>query len=106
MEKSLAPLLSGQDMNSVEKLNKRLVVMYTVLELLKNAVDFFQNHTAEDVLMVARFRDSLIQRFEYTADIFWKTLKLYLEVKDIATQYSFPGETIRAAVNKKLISEA
>ncbi|HXW86422.1 MAG TPA: nucleotidyltransferase substrate binding protein, partial [Candidatus Bathyarchaeia archaeon] len=34
-----------------------------------------------DVDTLEMFRDSIIQRFEYTIDSFWKFLKIYLEEK-------------------------
>jgi len=47
----------------IEKLTKAIERLEEVLKLEKNAV----------------VRDSAIQRFEFTFDLAWKTLKLYLE---------------------------
>ena len=50
------------------------------------------------------YRDSVIQRFEYTVDLFWKYLKKYLENANIAPDIKVPGEVIRTAKSHGLIS--
>lgn len=50
------------------------------------------------------YRDSVIQRFEYSVDLFWKYLKKYLEDAHVLTDIKIPGEVIRAAKSNGLIS--
>jgi nucleotidyltransferase substrate binding protein (TIGR01987 family) len=50
-------------------------------------------------------RESLIQRFEYTIDTFWKFIKLYLEeVQKINLEIASPRGVLRAAVEAQIIS--
>jgi len=52
------------------------------------------------------FRDSLIQRFEISTDLFWKYLKIYLEDKiKIIPEANVPKPVIKATCKAKLISE-
>jgi len=48
-------------------------------------------------------RDSAIQRFEFTYELSWKTLKAYLEEKGLKELYA-PKEVIRSAFQAGLIS--
>ena len=51
-------------------------------------------------------RESMIQRFEYTTDCFWKYLNLYLEkVIEIPSEINGPKHVIRTACKAKLICE-
>lgn len=51
------------------------------------------------------YRDSLIQRFEYSIDLFWKYLKNYLEVAQVLTGLKIPSEVMREAFLLGLLSE-
>lgn len=46
-------------------------------------------------------KEGLIQRFEYTFELAWKTLKDYLESQDVDVK--FPREVIKAAFHYELI---
>ena len=48
-------------------------------------------------------RDALIQRFEFTYELAWKTIQLYLEAQQI-TAHS-PKEALQAALKNDLISD-
>ncbi len=48
-------------------------------------------------------RDSAIQRFEFTYELAWKALKLYLGEKAPSLQIRFPGECFREAYKIGLI---
>ncbi len=50
-------------------------------------------------------RDSVIQRFEYSIDLFWKYLKTYLEAAHVSMQIKTPGEVIRHAFSVGLARE-
>lgn len=51
------------------------------------------------------FRDSLIQRFEYTTDLFWKYLKAYLEIKSLNTNVISPATAIQESCSSGLLTE-
>lgn len=47
-------------------------------------------------------KEGLIQRFEYTLELSWKTLKDYLEAKEV--QVKFPKDVIRQAFQAEIIA--
>ena len=47
-------------------------------------------------------KEGLVQRFEYTFELSWKTLKDYLESKGMATQ--FPREAIKEAFSSGVLA--
>lgn len=64
----------------MERLNLRLENLNKVLFRLEESLKIFKEKEKDD-LLYALIRDSVIQRFEMTVDIFWKSLKDYLENK-------------------------
>jgi len=48
-------------------------------------------------------KEGLVQRFEYTFELAWKTLKDYLEAKAVAVKY--PRDVIKAAFQYELIQD-
>lgn len=71
-------------------------------------------HDSLEVIKDPRFcevyeqlRDSIIQRFEYTLDTFWKFLREYIEVK-YGANFSIvsPGEVLRTALSLGIINKA
>lgn len=48
-------------------------------------------------------RDAVIQRFEFTYELAWKTLKLYLEGQDI--EATSPKQVLREALSAGLIKD-
>lgn len=48
-------------------------------------------------------KEGLIQRFEYTFELAWKTLKDYLEAQEV--KVSFPREVIKSAFHYGLIED-
>ncbi len=51
------------------------------------------------------FRESIIQRFEYTIELTWKYCKKLLEQKDISVEYNAPVPVIRTAYASGLLQE-
>lgn len=51
------------------------------------------------------YRDSLIQRFEFSVDLFWKYLKKYLELIAKQPDINGPGPVIRASFAAGLLDE-
>lgn len=51
-------------------------------------------------------RDSLIQKFEFTIELFWKYLKIYLvEIKNVKLVSSSPSDVIRDGCRSGLFNE-
>jgi nucleotidyltransferase substrate binding protein (TIGR01987 family) len=50
------------------------------------------------------FRDSLVQRFEYTFDLTWKCLNLYLETEGRKLEIKSPKSVFRESLKFKLLS--
>ena len=48
-------------------------------------------------------KEGLIQRFEYTLELAWKTLKDYLEAQEVIAK--FPKDVIKQAFQTELISD-
>lgn len=48
-------------------------------------------------------KEGLIQRFEYTFELAWKTLKDYLEAKEVDAK--FPRDVIKAAFHYEIIKD-
>lgn len=81
---------------------------------LENAINHFEkvkklekvdinNLKYEDIYISAR--SSLIQSFEFTIELYWKYLKLFLETKNVLVETNTPGDVIRSACKASLISE-
>ena len=67
----------------------------------ENLLEFMDNDSLGDSL-----RDSLIQRFEFCVDLFWKYLKKHLEiVVKTPPDINGPGPVIKQACKSKLLSE-
>ena len=71
-----------------------------LINQLKNAFERFQ-----DVMRQKEneyIRDSAIQRFEFTFELAWKTMKAYLDEKG-AKDLQFPRDVIRSAYQARII---
>lgn len=51
-------------------------------------------------------RDGVIQRFEFTFELGWKSLKEYMEDQGAAGEFQFPKGVLKAAYAAGLISDA
>jgi len=72
--------------------------------------DAFQKHEGkldfiDQAALYRMLRDSLIQRFEFCVDLFWKYIKKYLEKEMREIPLGSPKTVIRAACNAKMITE-
>lgn len=63
----------------MEIIEKRYKTLLDSLQTLKQALDLLNN--PEYKIIIKTLEDSVIQRFEYTIDTFWKFLKIYLQIK-------------------------
>lgn len=89
----------------MEKIKDRYDIALQTLSTLKEVLDKFESgNVPEEYIM--EVRDSIIQRFEYSIDTFWKFLKVYLqEHLKVTLESTVPRAIIRQAVNANLISE-
>lgn len=96
------------------EINKNIAVLLEALETLKECIDVFYEY--EDLVdkqpseknekFFKITRDSLIQRFEYSTDLFWRVTKTYLiEVEKIDIAVQSPRGIIREAVKAGIFSE-
>lgn len=81
----------------MSRLENKLINFKNALERLKEAAIEFTREDASDVV-----RDGLIQRFEFTYELSWKTTKEYLEDIGIVDKNS-PKAVIKEAYIQKLI---
>jgi len=78
-------------MEKLELINENLLMALTIMD----------NDELEKSL-----RDSLIQRFEFCAELFWKTLRRYEEEKlGLLVEANAPRPVIMAACKARVISE-
>ena len=81
----------------MSKLEAKVINFYNALQRLKEAVFELEKSDASDVV-----RDGVIQRFEFTYELAWKTTKEYLEDLGITDRNS-PKVVIKEAYVQKLI---
>ncbi|HBS47629.1 TPA: hypothetical protein DEO28_04675 [Candidatus Dependentiae bacterium] len=74
----------------MEKIKNRQNSLEKSINSLERSVEKYKNKKFTDLNDYQEFRDSIIQRFEFTTDIFWKFISDYL--KD---EYSMQLDIIR-----------
>lgn len=97
----------------MEKINQKIAALEDALKSLYKSVELFYEYQYvfthepleknKDLLM--SMRDSMIQRFEYTTDLFWKAIKIYLEKQGINTPIFSPRGILRDAIRARFLSE-
>ena len=99
----------------MDAINTKYEVLKHALDSLGETLSFFDKVKAahnkqqllddyEVVYKVAR--DSVIQRFEFSVELFWKYMRLFLEgVKQVRLDSNTPRDTIRAACQARVINE-
>jgi nucleotidyltransferase substrate binding protein (TIGR01987 family) len=97
----------------MEKINQKIVSLADAFKSLHKSVELFYEYTNlfthepiernKDLLM--SMRDSMIQRFEYSTDLFWKFIKIYLEEQGVNTPIISPRGILRDAIRARLLSE-
>ena len=89
----------------METLETRCLAVSKALVQLKKSLDTINQNKYPD--LYEQLRDSLIQRFEFTFDAFWKYLKEYLrEIRKVELEYSAPNRAFRVCYEQELISKA
>ncbi|MCI4624980.1 MAG: nucleotidyltransferase substrate binding protein [Candidatus Magnetoovum sp. WYHC-5] len=76
-----------------DQLKKALITLFEVISIIK------RQEQCDDII-----RDSLIKRFEYTSELFWKTMKEYL-YNEHAIEAHSPKNVMRECRNINLFSE-
>lgn len=98
----------------MERINHKLNIMLQALTTLKKSIALFDkyselfnvapNNDNEELLL--SMRDSMIQRFEYCTDLFWKVIRVYLEdVQKADLPINAPRAILREAIKARLLSE-
>jgi nucleotidyltransferase substrate binding protein (TIGR01987 family) len=83
------------------ELNSRLEILKKALGRLEESLNLFEKIKQGD-RFYDQFRDSVIQRLEFSADIFWKCLKDYIFEKHQIKVIS-PKTSINECFNLKII---
>lgn len=88
----------------MESLEKRYHAVIQTLATLQESLQILEGPERQQIYNVVR--DSVIQRFEYSIDTFWKFLKIYLQDRQ---QVSFvlitPRAILKEAFNAGLLTE-
>lgn len=88
--------------NQLIKALESLHAIITRFDALKRKSTTFSPEDFETEFTI--YRDSLIQRFEYCTDLFWKYLKKYLESIHALPDLKIPREVISTTATLGLIS--
>jgi len=89
----------------MEKLEKRYNVVLKTLKTLKKSLDTLENLASDEEKFYKGLRDSVIQRFEYSIDNFWKFLKIYLQEKHQVVTSGSPRTILRDSLNANIITD-
>lgn len=88
----------------MEKIKDRYEIALQTLNTLDEAIFLLEKNTKQQYYL--SFCDSVIQRFEYSIDTFWKFIKLYLvEILKVTIDIASPKIIIREAYNAGIITE-
>lgn len=83
---------------------KRLATFQQASTTLKEALDEFQSFNSNQ-RYYGMSRDSLIQRYEYSIDIFWKLLKQHLEINYKIETLGSPKSIFKLCYEMQLVSD-
>ena len=98
---------------TTERLKKKYEKAATAFKSLEEAVRYVSD--AQEVAQASQrdpetmyrvFRDSLVQRFEYTFDTTWKYLAIYLEYQGLVLIQKSPKIVFRESLKSKILSES
>ncbi len=88
----------------MESLNTRHRALNKCLDSLQESLELF--NSKEYLNLHKQLRDSVIQRFEFTIDTFWKFLREYLEEKHGVTfSLVSPREVLKTALTVQIIKK-
>ncbi len=75
---------------------------FSVVRFNEMYAKYQQIENIEDVILIQSVKEALIQRFEYTVEVAWKTVKKYLESIGIVSGSS-PKKVIRNAAREEIL---
>jgi len=79
--------------------------LFLALDRLAEAVVDLEKYKDDDERRYRSYRDSCIKRFEFVLDLFWKYIKLYLDVAlKLPIEINAPKPIVREACKAKLVS--
>jgi nucleotidyltransferase substrate binding protein (TIGR01987 family) len=86
---------------ALKRFGEALLFFNTVKETSKKNVV----HISDDIAYTVA-RDSIIQRFEFSVELFWKYLRLYLEEHEkVELEANTPRGVIRSACQARILDE-
>lgn len=91
----------------MDRIKEKYQVLQNAIKTLNEAIESRQSSESKklEYSMQVSLRDSVIKRFEYTIDIFWKYLKLYMQdYQKIDIALASPRGILQVARNSNLIS--
>lgn len=88
-----------------EQLRKALIALEKAITAIAAYEQTKKIDDSADDEMYRTHRDSLIQRFKYTIDLFWKYIKAFLEQKNALSGLKIPSEVIRTAFSINMLTE-
>lgn len=91
----------------MENLKIRYESLLQALASLQDSLDLLENYSnVTNIRLHAAFRDSCIQRFEYSFDAFWKFIKKYLEeYESVNLESNSPRYILKSAENTEILLE-
>lgn len=87
------------------QLDKKMAVLKRALATLQESVADQQESAGYDEKRYNQWRDSLIQRFEYSTDLLWKVMRTYLQETYGADPQPAPKPVFRELFTMGLLSE-
>lgn len=88
----------------MEKIEKKYTIVVKALKTLKKSIEILENLKPEEEKFFEGQRDSVIQRFEYSIDSFWKFLNIYMQEKYLTETLGSPRVILRNSLNTKTIT--
>ena len=88
-----------------KKASDALLTLKTALDDMKNVDRIAKSANEYKDKIYKTFRDSLVQRFEYTFDLTWKYLGEYLEAEGRKVEIKTPKAIFRETLKTKHLSE-
>ncbi len=88
----------------MEKVIQKIAIVQKALAPLERSVSRHKESESYEEERFEEYRDSLIQRFEYSLDLLWKVLKSYLEEAEGIVVAS-PKAVFRACMAARLLGE-
>jgi nucleotidyltransferase substrate binding protein (TIGR01987 family) len=98
----------------MERIEAKQKQLLQALAALSESILLFQSLNVKKETMIDQyhydqvyraFRESMIQRFEFCAELFWKYVKLYIEMVAEPVEYNSPVPVIRTAFTVGILNE-